>query len=190
MKDFAKRFLFWLAASYAVALVCHLLGQHEAAGILLAGGLPIGAGGALYDSTLKGLATWDGGNFSSQAVAASFVMTPTQACNGSQTWLILTAGGVGAGFNVTTPSAQQLVQQFKAAYGTLPAVGSTFSFELINNGVGQTATLVAGAGVTITGTATAATNTTRTWLVTFTNAGDPSGLGAAVTYQNLTSRTN
>lgn len=153
-------------------------------------GLPIGAGGALYDTTLKGLATWDGGNFSSQAVAAAFVMTPLQACNGSQTWLILTAGGVGAGFNVTTPSAQQLVQQFKAAYGVLPAVGSTFSFELINNGVGQTATLVGGTGVTITGTTTVATNTTRLWLVTFTNAGDSNGLGATVTYQNLTSRTN
>ena len=157
---------------------------------LVAMGLPLGAGGVLDQKAMQALATWDGGNFSSQGVAASFVATPAQIVNGSTTYLILTANGIGANFNVTTPSAQQLAQQYKAAYGVLPAVGSTFQFELVNSGSGFQATLVAGAGVTVTGTATVANNTTRMWLVTFTNPGDSLGNGAAVTFQNINSKTN
>lgn len=150
-------------------------------------GLPLGAGGALDDKTMAGLATWDGGNFSSQAVAGAIVITPVQAVAGSQTWLILT-GAAGAQ-NATTPTAQQIVQQYKLAYGVAPRVGSTYSFEIVNqtNGI---ITLVAGTGVTITGTATVAAISNRTWVVTFTNIGDSNGLGATVTFQNVGSRTN
>lgn len=190
MKRFAARLLFWIAISQILALIAAYFGVHPALGVLLAGGLPLGAGGVLSDQTLKALATWDGGNFGSQAVAASFTMTALQTCNGSTTYLLMTAGGVGAGFNVTTPTAQQIVQQYKSAYGTLPTVGSTYGFELVNNGVGQTATLVGGTGVTIVGTATVATNTTRFYLVTFTNAGDSTGAGATITFQNINSKTN
>jgi hypothetical protein len=190
MKRFAARLLLWIGISQILALLAAHFGAHPAIGVLLAGGLPLGAGGALTQQTMQGLATWDGGKFATQAVAASFVATPAQVCNGSTTYLILTAGGIGAGYNVTLPSAQAIVQQYKNAYGTLPTVGSTFGFELVNNGSGFTATLVAGAGVTITGTATVANNTTRLYLVTFTSAGDSLGNGATVTFQNINSKTN
>lgn len=167
-------------------LLLWYLTPHDPWGPLLAGGLPLGAGGVLDQKAMQALATWDGGNFSSQAVTTSFTATVTQLLQGSQTWLILT-GAPGAGFNVTTPTAQQLVQQYTNAYGAPPAVGSTWAFEIVNQGTGQTATLVGGTGVTITGTATVATATTRTWLCTFTNNTNSSA--AAVTMQNIASRT-
>ena len=188
MKKFAKDFLTYLALIYAIALVLHLFGWHEASGVLMAGGLPLTAGGALTDYLMKGLATWDGGNWSSTTPAASFTLTPVQMLNGSTTFLTLLTG-IGAGFNVTTPTAQLLVQQYKAAYGVLPAVGSTWQFEMSNQ-TGFTATLVGGTGVTINGTATVATTVNRLWLCTFTSPGDAIGTNATVTVQNLSSRSN
>lgn len=147
-------------------------------------GLPLPAGGALTQQAMQGLATWDSGSWSTYAPAASFAMTPAQALNGSNTYLTLT-GAIGAGFNVTTPTASQLYQQYLAAYGVPPTVGSTFTFELSNQ-TGETATLVNGTGVTINGTATVLTTVNRTWLATFTAV----GATPAVTYQNLASRSN
>jgi len=188
MRLFAKRFLILYVIVLVVALVALCSGHAREAGVLMAGGLPLAAGGALTQQMAQALATWDGGNWSSTTPAASFTLTPVQMLNGSTTFLTLLTG-IGSGFNVTTPTAQALVLQFKQAYGHPVATGSTWIFELSNQ-TGQTATLTAGTGVTINGTATVATIVNRSWLCTVTNPGDSLGNNATITVQNLSSRSN
>lgn len=149
------------------------------------GGLPLGALGAITPTSAQALATWDSGNWSTFAVVGAFTATVVQVLNGSTTYLTLT-GAAGAAA-MTTPTAQQLVQQYIAAYGVPPVNGSTVTLEISNQSNG-TITFTAGTGVTINGTATIATTANRTYLATFTNSSNTSQ--AAVTYQNVASRTN
>jgi hypothetical protein len=144
----------------------------------------VGAGGALTQQAALGLATWAGGAWSAVTVTGAFTLTPAQMLGAGDTFLTL--NGTPAAFNMTTPSALQLLQQVIAALGFIPEVGFTFQFEASNN-TGNTATLVAGAGVTIVGTATVATLVNRTWLGTVTNnsMGQP-----AISLQNVGSRAN
>lgn len=169
-------------------IILHFLAPHNPWGLLLAGGLPLGAGGVIDQKALQGLATWDSGNFSTQAIAGATLMTAAQMLNGSNTYLILT-GAAGAQ-NLTTPSAQQLVQQMILAYGQPPANGSTFTLEIVNQTNG-TITVVAGAGVSIVGSAAVATVTNGVYLCTFTNIGQTgSGQGATVSMQRIATRNN
>jgi hypothetical protein len=179
-------FLVWWAVCSALL---RFLFPHLPLGIILAGGLPLPALGAMTLQAAQGLATWDSGFWSSTTPAGNFVLTVAQMLSGSTTYLTLVAG-IGGVFNMTTPTASALVQQFTSAYGHPPAVGSTFTFE-VSNQTGFTATLVAGTGVTINGTATVATVTNRVWLCTFTNLGaGPGFTGATVSVQNIAGRSN
>lgn len=171
-------------AFLAILLIAwHWLHQSGTAPYILIGmGLPLGAGGALTGATMQGLATWDGGFWSTLAVAGNVVLTAAQMVAGSTTYLTIT-GAAGA-INATTPSAAQLIAQYTSAYGVPPTIGSTWGFEMSNQNNGVV-TLVAGAGVTINGTATVANAANRTWLCTVTNPNQ-----AAVTLQNVGSRSN
>ena len=95
---------------------------------------------------------------------------------------LLKRGGTQVGgFNDTTPSASQIVAAILGNRDyvdnslnspvSIPS-GLTFRFRYLNT-TGQTATLVAGTGVTITGTATIATVTGREYLVTIVNGSTP-----------------
>lgn len=79
---------------------------------------------------------------------------------------------VGAA-NLTTRTAAQMVTDMGNAF----FVGMSYLL-IITNTSGGTTTLVGGTGVTISGTATMATNTTRTFIVTFDSA-------TAVTIQSI-----
>lgn len=183
MKTILKFLGFWTAILATRALFAHL-GYHGADGFFVAGGLPLAAGGAITQQMLQGLATWDSGAWSTQAVVGSFTATVAQILSGSNTYLTLT-GSAGA-VNLTTPTALQLLNQYLAAYGQPPANGSTFTLE-ISNQTNGTVTVVGGTGVTVNGTAGVATTVNRTFLGTFTNT-NPGA--AAVTLQNLGSRSN
>lgn len=172
-----------LLAYYAVLIIIMHFLPHDAKPLVLAMGLPLPAGGVLTQQMMQGLATWDGGAWSTFAVVGNFVLTPLQMLNGSTTYLTLT-GAAGAA-NATTPSALALFNQFLAAYGVPPAVGESWTFE-VNNTTNGTVTMVAGTGVTINGTATIATTVNRTYFCTFTATGPT----PTVTMQNVASRNN
>ena len=75
----------------------------------------------------------------------------------------------GAGFTLTLPSTSSILGLFSNALVT----DGSWSREItvVNNNVGQTATLTVGdANTTLTGTMTIATNTTRRFLLTVTGA--------------------
>lgn len=87
--------------------------------------------------------------------------------------------------NLTLPTTAQLL----SALGTTIQTDGTYAepFHVMNNGTGQTMTLVAGdASTTITGTATMATNTYREFLVTVNAA--VTGVQPTITIQNLGTR--
>jgi hypothetical protein len=87
----------------------------------------------------------------------------------------------GGAANLTLPTTAQLL----AAMGPTVPIDGTWAepFHVMNNGTGQTLTLVAGdASTTITGTATVATNTYREFLVTV------NAPGTTLTVQNLGTR--
>jgi hypothetical protein len=176
--------LIWLAFASVLNAIAKHYGINSA--LLMAGGLPLAAGGAITQQMLQALATWDSGAWSTFAVTGSFTATPVQIINGSNTYLTLT-GSAGAA-TMTTPTAQALVQQYTSAYGQPPTNGSTFTIEISNQSNG-TVTLAGGTGVTVNGTATTATTVNRTYLGTFTNATNTAA-AAAVTLQNLGSRSN
>lgn len=138
------------------------------------------------DSIASELA-WDGLQFSTQAVAAALTLSLAQI-SGAATVILNTTGS--ASENLTTPSAQQIVQYLQTLFGFLPPVGFSFTFEINNTGSG-TMTLVGGSGVTVTGTATTAATTNRTYAVTITANGGAAGQGPfTVTFQNVASRSN
>jgi len=142
--------------------------------------------GSVSQESVGNDTSYAGGAQTSQAVTGSFTATPVQMFgNAGDTFLILT-GTPGAGFNVTTPTAQLLIQQLTTLLGFVPPVGFSFSFEMANQS-NQQATLVGGTGVTVTGTATVAATSNRQWIATITNN---TFAGAAVTFTNVGSRTN
>ena len=96
-------------------------------------------------------------------------------------------------YNDTTATAAEIVTAMLANYYVGSAIGNggpgsaggaepqtTFRLEYINNGTGNTATVVAGTNVTLTGTMTIANNTVRTFLGTVLN-GTPQQVFAANT---------
>lgn len=104
---------------------------------------------------------------------AGFTITTAQFAQG-----IINITAASGGFNATLPSTNALIGSFGA---TIPLDGSySEPFSILNNGSGQTATLVAGDGsTTINGTATVANNTRRTFQLVV-NQG-----GTTITIQNL-----
>jgi len=72
--------------------------------------------------------------------------------------------GATGGFTLTLPSTASIIAQYPP---TIPLDGGyNVEIDILNDAVGQTATLTAGdASTTIVGTATIANNTTRTYLV-------------------------
>lgn len=88
----------------------------------------------------------------------SFSLTATEAIGG------VVRLSTQAAINVTTPSAAALVAALPNAQ-----VGSSFETVIVNGNSG-TATMLAGAGVTLVGTTTALTNTSRTYRGMVTNA--------------------
>ena len=74
-------------------------------------------------------------------------------------------GSLGGGVTFTTPTVAQMIAQF-----TQWIVGTSYEFDIINAGTGQTVTLGAGTGVTISGTAGVSNNTWRKFVVTLTSA--------------------
>lgn len=138
------------------------------------------------DSIASELA-WSGAQFSTQAVVGNLLLTLVQIL-GAGDVVLQTTGAAAA--NLTTPTAQQIVQQLQQLFGFLPPVGFAWQVE-INNQSTQTMTLVGGTGVTITGTATVATVSNRTWVFTITANGGAAGGGSfAVSIQNIASRSN
>src|SRR5208282_2780543 len=87
--------------------------------------------------------------------------------------------------NITLPGTNALIAGLSAGPITIPTDGSySEPFSLLNNGSGQTLTLVAGdASTTITGNATVATNTRRLFQMTV-NAITP-GVQPTITIRNL-----
>lgn len=112
---------------------------------------------------------------------AGFTITTAQFLQG-----ILNITAASGGNNATLPTTAQLLS---AIGNTIPLDGSWAEpFHVMNNGSGQTTTLVAGdANTTITGTATVATNTYREFLVTV-NAANAAGV-ITITIQNLGTRS-
>ena len=111
---------------------------------------------------------------------AGFTITSAQFNQG-----VLNITAASGGFNATLPSTVALL----AAMGPTIQLDGTYCepFHLMNNGSGQTATLVAGdASTTVTGTATVATNTVREFLVTV-NAANAAGV-ITITFQNFGTR--
>lgn len=89
--------------------------------------------------------------------------------------------GASGGFTLTLPSTASILS---AIGPTIPTDG-TFAkvIQIVNNNVGQTATLTAGdASTTVTGTATVATNTVREFLMTVLTA-------STISYENIGSKT-
>jgi hypothetical protein len=96
-------------------------------------------------------------------------------------------------YSDTTASASEIIAAMLGNYFVGSAIGNggpgsaggvdtgtTFRLEYINNGTGNTATILAGTGVTLTGTMTIANNTVRTLLGTVLN-GTPQQVFAANT---------
>jgi hypothetical protein len=74
------------------------------------------------------------------------------------------AAGASGGFTLTLPTTAAIIAAFP---NTIPADGQfVMELDILNDAVGQTATLTAGdASTTILGTATIATNTNRTYAI-------------------------
>lgn len=73
------------------------------------------------------------------------------------------SGAPGGAVTLTTPTAAQIIA---ALPNTIPQDGTcNWRLRYINDGLGQTTTMTAGANVTVTGTATIATNAWREFLV-------------------------
>lgn len=108
---------------------------------------------------------------------AGFTMTVTQFAQA-----IVNITAASGGFNITLPSTSALLGSLGP---TIPLDGSySEPFSILNNGSGQTGTLVAGdANTTVTGTATVANNTRRLFQVTV-NAANAAGV-ITITFQNL-----
>lgn len=88
------------------------------------------------------------------------------ASTGQHLVVVNMTGTLGAGANVTTPTAANW-----AAALTDGQVGQTYVLRIINSSSGNYAwTVVGGTGVTVTGTATVAQNTWRDFIVTYTSA--------------------
>lgn len=173
------RFVLLLAAAIVVSF------WYPKVGLCLAGLSPfVGGLGALTFDTMNVFLSWAGGAWSTQASASPLNLTNAQVVAAGETYLNVT-GAQGAGFNVNTPTAFSLINYLTQILGFTPKVGFTWQFSLINNGTGQTATLVGGTGVTISGTATVANNTVREWLCTITN--NSLNSNAAITMQNVDS---
>jgi hypothetical protein len=111
---------------------------------------------------------------------AGFTITAAQYNQG-----VINVTAASGGFNATLPTTAQLL----SAMGNTVQLDGTYCepFHLMNNGSGQTGTLVAGdANTTIIGTATIATNTVREFLVTV-NAANAAGV-ITITFQNFGTR--
>ncbi|SRR6266516_1604474 len=103
----------------------------------------------------------------------SFVATAAQTAGTNFVTLDL-AGTLGAGANITTPSAIDLLAAVPNGF-----VGQSYRLRIRNTSSANFAwTLVGGTGVTITGTATIAQNKYRDFVVTFTGP-------TTVTIQNI-----
>lgn len=88
----------------------------------------------------------------------------------------LTTGASG-GFTVTLASTKAIISALGPTIATDGSYGQPFS--ILNDGVGQTATLTIGdASTTLTGTATALTDTRRDFFLTVTSA-------STITIQNI-----
>lgn len=72
------------------------------------------------------------------------------------------SGSPAGAVTVTTPTATQIIT---AMPPTIPANGYNFPWDFINDGSGQTVTLVGGTNVTVQGTATIANNTCREYII-------------------------
>lgn len=114
--------------------------------------------------------------------AQSMTSAATSGTNITLTGAQLTAGvtqlntGASGGFTITTPTASGII----AALGNTVPLDGSFSkqIDIVNNNVGQTGTLTAGAGVTVVGTATIATDTKRSFVLRLLNS-------AAVSITNI-----
>ena len=97
------------------------------------------------------------------AAGATTTLTAAQILAGMT---VLAAGAAGA-FNLQLPSTALLLANLGP---TIPMDGTYAEpIHIVNNGVGQTGTIVAGDGsTTLVGTMTVATNTTRKFILTVT----------------------
>lgn len=101
-----------------------------------------------------------------QALSMPMILPVTLTAAATLTTGQLLSGFVilnGAAANLTLPSAAALCEAIQGCM-----VGTSFEIEVRSIGAG-TATLVAGAGVTINGAATVATLNSRTYLINLTN---------------------
>ena len=110
-------------------------------------------------------------SYSEQAVQAITTAGTASVITAAQLYagVIQLNTGASGGFTLTLPTTALILAQF----GTTFLTDGQFSkwITIINNNVGQTATLTAGdASTTITGTATIATNTVRQYLLNITSA--------------------
>lgn len=98
-------------------------------------------------------------------VAVSIASSTTPVLTGAQfvqnLWDV--SGSPGGAWTLTTPTAAQIIA---ALPNTIPQDGYfNFDINFMNDGTAQTATMTAGANVTVLGTATVANNTVRMYRV-------------------------
>lgn len=109
-------------------------------------------------------------------IASAGTNVTLTAAQAIQRVLRFTTGASGA-WTLTLPTTKAIISALGPTIPTDGTYGQPFS--ILNDGVGQTATLTAGdASTTITGTATALTDTRRDYFMTVTGP-------STITFQNL-----
>lgn len=105
-----------------------------------------------------------------------FTASAAQVTGGLASVDLALTGTLGAGANITTPTAAAIVAALHC-----PTVGTSYRLRITNRSGGAFSwTVVAGSGITLNGTATIAQNTWREFVMTVTNAATP-----AVTMQSV-----
>lgn len=106
--------------------------------------------------------------YNTNAATTATTATVSQMAGANDCVLNMT-GTLGAGANLTTPTATALIS---ALFGpNSPVIGSSWKVRILNTSGGAfTWTLVGGTGVTVNGTATIAQNTWREFQVTVSSA--------------------
>lgn len=118
--------------------------------------------------------------YNAAANTTAFTATAAQVTGGVSSVDLALTGTLGAGANITTPTAALIVAALHC-----PTVGTSYRLRITNRSGGAFSwTVVAGSGITLTGTATIAQNTWREFVVTVTNAATP-----AVTLQSVATGT-
>lgn len=100
------------------------------------------------------------GAYNALAVTGNRTLTVAQFMNG----IARLTGTPGSGFNVTTPTAAQIVAD------TINAQVGSWAEVIVQNVTDATATVVAGSGVTLVGVTAVPTNKTQIYKAIITNA--------------------